>query len=63
MGLSDIVRGMRNGPRGERRRSGGGGWGSRFLFAALGILAYRMFKDRGERRSDTEPEPPHRRWL
>lgn len=66
MGLADIVRGMRNGPRGERpHNSGGGSWISRLMVAALGILAYKTFTGRNNDadRNPEDREPPRRRWL
>ncbi|ALK08481.1 hypothetical protein [Blastochloris viridis] len=64
MGLSDIVRGMRNGPRGERTRGSGSGWGSKLMAVALGLFAYKMFKGR-DQQPEREPDepPPRRRWL
>ena len=48
MGLSDILTGMMNGPRGQRQPSSGGGGGmSPIMMALLGLLAYKAFKGRG----------------
>jgi hypothetical protein len=66
MGLADIVRGMRNGPRGEQRRNdtGRSGWGSRLMMAALGLLAYKAFSGRNnDSDRGRDNEPPRRRWL
>jgi hypothetical protein len=67
MGLADIVRGMRNGPRGERQPNSRSSWGSRLMYAALGLLAYKAVTGRNREpdkdRSDADREPPRRRWL
>jgi uncharacterized protein YidB (DUF937 family) len=51
MGLSDILNGMLNGPRGQRQPqpSGGGSGGgmSPLMMALLGLLAYKALKGRG----------------
>ena len=69
MGLRDIIQGMKNGPRGQRRPSSGGGGGmSRIMMALLAFVAYKMFKGSGGQATPTdsgtpEPDPPRRRWL
>src|SRR5437588_98843 len=49
MGLSDILNGMLNGPRGQRQPqpSSGGGGMSPLMMALLGLLAYKALKGRG----------------
>jgi len=49
MGLSDILNGMLNGPRGELypQPSSGGGGMSPLMMALLGLLAYKALKGRG----------------
>jgi uncharacterized protein YidB (DUF937 family) len=50
MGLSDILNGMLNGPRGQRQpqpSSGGSGGMSPLMMALLGLLAYKALKGRG----------------
>ena len=49
MGLTDILTGMMNGPRGQRQPSSGGGGGgmSPIMMALLGLLAYKALKGRG----------------
>jgi hypothetical protein len=69
MGLRDIIQGMKNGPRGQRRPSSGSGGGmSRIMMALLALFAYKAFKgsDRQATPTDSgtpEPDPPRRRWL
>ena len=70
MGLRDIIEGMKNGPRGQRRPSSSGGGGmSRIMMAILGLLAYKAFKGSGRQDAPTDlgtppdPSPPPRRWL
>src|SRR5260221_2680493 len=49
MGLTDILTGMMNGPRGQRQPSSGGGGGgmSPIMMALFGVLAYKALKGRG----------------
>jgi uncharacterized protein YidB (DUF937 family) len=49
MGLTDILTGMMNGPRGQRQPSSGGSAGgmSPIMMALLGLLAYKALKGRG----------------
>jgi hypothetical protein len=72
MGLRDIIQGMKNGPRGQRRpsSSGSGGGMSRIMMALLALLAYKVFKGSGDQATPTDdsgtppdPNPPRRRWL
>jgi hypothetical protein len=70
MGLRDILRGMKNGPRGQRQPSSSGGGGlSRIMMALLALLAYKSFKGSGGQAAPTDsgnppdPNPPRRRWL
>ncbi|MGH6794914.1 MAG: hypothetical protein ACREDH_06895 [Methylocella sp.] len=72
MGLRDIIQGMKNGPRGQRRPSSGSGGGmSRIMMAILGLLAYKALKGSGgqagptdsDNRPDPNAAPPRRRWL
>jgi len=67
MGLRDIIHGMKNGPRGQRRPSstGSGGGMSRIMMALLALFAYKAFKGSGGTDSDNrpDPDPPRRRWL
>src|SRR5262249_55080310 len=66
MGLSDILTGMMNGPRGERQpKSGGSGGGmSPIMMALLGLLAYKAFKGRRAQGPNSstpaKPVPPGR---
>ena len=71
MGFRDILEGMKNGPRGQRRPScsGSGSWMSRIMMAILGLLAYKAFKGSGGQDAPTDSgklsdsSPPPRRWL
>src|SRR5258708_12037019 len=49
MGLTDILTGMMNGPRGQRQPSSGGGGGgmSPIMMALLGLLSYKALKGPG----------------
>ena len=58
MGLADILRGMRNGPRGERPPNSGSGWGSRLMMAILGIMAFKMFTGRSQDPRTQDPRNP-----
>jgi hypothetical protein len=70
MGLRDIIQGMKDGPRGQRRpsSSGSGGGMSRIMMALLALLAYKGFKGSGGQTTPTDsgtpdPNPRRRRWL
>jgi hypothetical protein len=71
MGIRDIIQGMKNGPRGQRRpsTSGSGGGMSRTMMALLALIAYKVFKGSGDQATPTnsgtpdDPNPPRRRWL
>jgi hypothetical protein len=72
MGLRDIIQGMKNGPRGQRRPSSGGSGGGvpRIMMALLAFLAYKVFKGSGDQATPNDdsgtppdPNPPRRRWL
>src|SRR5258707_1878186 len=54
MGLTDILTGMMNGPRGQRQPSSGGGGGgmSPIMMALLGLPAYKALKGRGGHAAD-----------
>ena len=65
MGLSDILTGMMNGPRGERQPSSGGSGGgmSPIMMALLGLLAYKAFKGRRAQGPNQIIEPRNRAGL
>jgi hypothetical protein len=68
MGLRDIIRGMKNGPRGQRQpsTSGSGGGMSRIMMALLALLAYKTFKGSGGQTAPTgsgTPLTPTRRRV
>jgi hypothetical protein len=70
MGLRDIFRGMKNGPRGQRQATSSGGGMSRIMMALLALLAYKTFKGSSGQATPTDsgsppddPNPPRRRWL
>jgi hypothetical protein len=69
MGVRDILQGMKNGPRGQRRPSSSASGGrSRIMMVILG-LAYKALKGSGDQDAPTDPgsppDPgrPPRRWL
>ncbi|MGH6800106.1 MAG: hypothetical protein ACRECZ_01590, partial [Methylocella sp.] len=69
--MRDIIQGMKNGPRGQRRpsSSSSGGGRSQIMMAILGLLAYKALKGSGGQAAPTDPgnspspSPPPRRWL
>ena len=55
MGLSDVLNGMRNGPRGGASTSGSSGGMSPITMGLLAFLAYKAWKGSGVLDSATEP--------
>jgi len=53
MGLLDVLKGMQNGPRGQREPSSGSGGMSPITMAVLGLLAYKAIKSF----SGSQPSP------
>ncbi len=45
MGFLDVLRGMQNGPRGQRDPASSGGGMSPITMAVLGLLAYKAMKN------------------
>jgi hypothetical protein len=70
MGLRNVLKGMMNGPGGQRQPSRGRNTKEvpRIIWALLGLLAYKAFRgDDGQaiapNSEPQNPNPPPRRWL